>query len=225
LPLIAKQYQNAGMSDRLNSLTELEQTPRRLAAWQRIAFVGIRLGSLVVGLLGVAFSLAAIIAAWAMVIGPDRVWGATVTKYYGYPAVVALVLTAILRGFLWLGARLNPMVLAPQRRRFRFSLRTLFVGVTTAACLTAWAVSENRWARQRREFLAASGKVHIQAYQCEMRRPYIKWLLFGKDDVTFINLFPGTYDSAYLKQARDLFPEAEIISSSDPNAEPSGISR
>ena len=193
--------------------------------WQRITLRGAHLGSLVLGVFGAVFALAATIAAWGTFTGSDRVLALTVTKFYGYPAVVALALAAILRWLLWRTKRQNPMTLAPQRRSLRFSLRTLFVTVSIAAILTAWAVMNYRSARQRRAFLSVAGAVNghertVQGYRCEFKRPFVSWLLFGERRVTFINLYPGTYDAAYLEHLRSLFPEAEISSSSDSNAEP-----
>jgi hypothetical protein len=216
-------WYGVGMSDRANLTTPFGLLPDPTPRWQRITLRGAHLCSLVLGVFSVIFALAATIAAWAIVTGSDRAVAVTVTKFYGYPAVIALVFTAILRGLLWRARRLKPMTLAPQRRFFRFSLRALFVTVSIAAILTAWAVSNYRWARQRRAFLSVSGRVNghertVQSYYCEFDRPFIKWLLFGERRVTFMNLYPGSFDDAYLVQVRNLFPEAEIISSSDPNA-------
>jgi len=63
----------------------------------------------------------------------------------------------------------------------------------------------------------------MQAYSSDIDRTSIKWLLFGERRVTFINLYPGTYDDDYLVQMRNLFPETEISSSWDPNVEPQKI--
>jgi hypothetical protein len=116
----------------------------------------------------------------------------------------------------------------PKRRWFQFSLRRVFVLVTIIAILTAWAISNWRAERERRAFLGAAGAVNghprtIQGYHCDWDRKSIKWLLFGERRVTFMNLYPGTYDDIYLMRVRSLFPEAEIVSSSDPNVEPRKI--
>lgn len=209
------------MSERPNSMTRPEQLPYPSPKWQRIAWVGARLCSLMFGVL----SLAAMIAACGIVTGSDRRLAVTVTKFYGYPAVIALVLAAALRWLLWHDQRRRPIASASQRRWPRFSLRALFVMLTTAAILTAWAVSNYRWAHQRREFMAAAGAVNghertVQGYHTQESRTYIWWLLFRDHRVTFVHLFPGTFDDAYLVQVRELFPDAEISISSDPNAEP-----
>jgi hypothetical protein len=114
------------------------------------------------------------------------------------------------------------------RRWFQISLRRVFAWLTITAILTEWAVSNWRRARDRSDFLGAAGAVKghertMQAYHDAIDRTSIKWLLFGERHVTFINLYPGTYDDDYLVQMRKLFPEAEISSSRDQNAEPQKI--
>jgi hypothetical protein len=104
----------------------------------------------------------------------------------------------------------------------------VFVLVTIIAILTAWATWNWRVERERREFLGAAGAANghaitIQGYECDWDRKSIKWLLFGERRVTFMNLYPDTYDDANLVRVRSLFPEAEIVSSSDPNVEPKKI--
>ncbi len=112
-----------------------------------------------------------------------------------------------------------------KRRWFQVSLRRLFSLVTIIAILTAWATFNWRRAQQRQEFIRLAGAIDdhartIQGYQEKWDRKSIKWLLFGERRYTFMNLYPGTFDDAYLAKARELFPEAEIVSSSDPNVEP-----
>jgi hypothetical protein len=194
--------------------------------WQPLTLRTVHRCSLVLGLLGVVFALAATIAAWKTGTGTDRAVAGMVTRFYGYPAVVALVLAVALRWLLWRVGRRKPTTAAPQRRSLRFSLRALFITVSIAAILTAWAVSSYRAARQRWAFLSAAGARSghartVQGYHYEVQRPFIKWLLFGERSVTFMNLYPGTFDDAYLERAHKLFPEAEIVSSLDPNVEPS----
>jgi hypothetical protein len=109
-------------------------------------------------------------------------------------------------------------------RRLQFSLRQVFKIVTIVAILIGWAVWNWRRARERQEFLGVGGAINgheriIQAYSCDWDAKSIKWLLFGERRVYFINLYPATYDDAYLVQMRNLFPEAEISSSWDPNAD------
>jgi hypothetical protein len=116
-----------------------------------------------------------------------------------------------------------------KRHQFRFGLRRLFALVTIIAVLTAWAISNWRIEHERREFLGVAGAVNgnvrtVQGYRFDWDRKSIKWWLFGERRVTFMNLYPGTYDDAYLMRVRSLFPEAEIVSSSDPNVDPTKIS-
>jgi hypothetical protein len=116
-----------------------------------------------------------------------------------------------------------------KRRQVRFGLRRLFALVTIIAILTAWAVSNWRAERERRDFLGAAGAINghartIQGYEVDWDRKSIKWWMFGERRVTFMNLYPGTYDDAYLLRVRSLFPEAEIVSSVDENVEPTKIS-
>ncbi len=42
---------------------------------------------------------------------------------------------------------------SPKHRRLRFSLRTLFVVVTVAACIVGWTAYQLNWIRQRHEEL------------------------------------------------------------------------
>ena len=73
-------------------MTQPEPVRDPAPAWQRIVLTGAHLCSVVVGVFGVACALAAMIAAWPIVTGPVGAIAVTVTKFYGYPAVVALVL-------------------------------------------------------------------------------------------------------------------------------------
>jgi hypothetical protein len=115
------------------------------------------------------------------------------------------------------------------RHPFRFGLRRLFALVTIIAIVTAWAISNWRTVHERREFLDAAGAVNghartMQGYHFERDRWSIKWWLFGDHRVTFMNLYPGTHDDDSLMRVRSLFPEARIVSSSDPNADLTEIS-
>jgi hypothetical protein len=66
-------------------------------------------------------------------------------------------------------ALINAMTAAPNRRWFRFSLRTLFVLVTAAAC---WFGYQLNWIRQRHQFMA-------QATADEASRRHSQWETFG----------------------------------------------
>jgi hypothetical protein len=99
----------------------------------------------------------------------------------------------------------------PNRRRFRFGLRSLFIFVTVIAI---WAAYSANWIRQRREFVRKleSDPVFftIVRFDSAFYAPGLLWL-FGEDGVESIVL-PNVSDAA---DARRLFPEAQIASPPD----------
>ncbi len=92
----------------------------------------------------------------------------------------------------------------PNRRRFRFGLRSLFIFVTLVAL---WAAYSANWIRERREFVRKleSDPFAIARFDSAFYAPGLLWL-FGEDGVESIVLQSET-DTA---EARRLFPEAQI---------------
>jgi hypothetical protein len=117
------------------------------------------------------------------------------------------------------------MTPAPNRRWFRFSLRTLFVVVTILGC---WLAYEFNWIRQRRAVVAESPK--WLAYEGEdigpMAQPLapgLLWLLGEKGyagvnmvvivdelDDTLVDSWPPDDIKSELQRVEKLFPEAMV---------------
>jgi hypothetical protein len=104
----------------------------------------------------------------------------------------------------------------PTRRRwFAFSLRSLFVLMLLAGVLAAVLVRSWQTTQLRREYLNHAGAVNghlrtMQGYSSRVTRRTLGGLLFNDGRRTEIWLYPGSYDEAYLKRLRELFPEADI---------------
>src|SRR5438445_2478074 len=112
---------------------------------------------------------------------------------------------------------------AVKRRRFSYSLRTLFVAMTTVGFLLAWSLYELNWIRERHR-LEESGRVHRTADPSNVTlAPGLLWL-FGEQGhrrvVFYIDLtgHPSDDDAKVyntdlhqeMRKAKELFPEATI---------------
>jgi hypothetical protein len=99
----------------------------------------------------------------------------------------------------------------PNRRRFRFGLRSLFILVTLVA---VWAAYSANWIRERRDFVRKLESDPLSStiarFNSAFYAPGLLWL-FGEDGVESMVL-PNESDSAV---ARRLFPEAQIASVPD----------
>ena len=114
------------------------------------------------------------------------------------------------------------MTLAPKRRWFRFSLRTLFVVVTVACCWLGYYVN---WAHQRRhgrEWLEEHdwmqrGIGNISIPYVREAKPDLPWPLrmLGEGPLIFYLIAEGTEGrEEYLQRVAEmsrLFPECQII--------------
>jgi hypothetical protein len=87
-------------------------------------------------------------------------------------------------------------------RRFRFSLRTLFVTMTVLGCGIAWMAYQLHWIRQRHAFLQREHIVTYPPVQAERPLPW-SLKLFGESQQFLIGAPPDELD-----RARELFPEA-----------------
>ncbi len=99
----------------------------------------------------------------------------------------------------------------PKRRRFRFSLRAMFVMVTLAALAMGWAVWSLDWIRQRREFgrkLEQGTRAEFIDYDRTVGAPALLWF-FGEGGVRWVYI-PNASESD-LAEGRRLFPEAEVF--------------
>jgi len=96
------------------------------------------------------------------------------------------------------------------RRRFQFSLRTLFVLTVVVSIPLAWVGYSLSWIRQRREVLAGARVWDTSSFSSNVRRtaPAGLWLL-GETGVNDVTLLPGS--SLDTKELKRLFPEAEIV--------------
>ena len=119
--------------------------------------------------------------------------------------------------------------LAPKRRWFRYSLRTLFVVVTVCAVLLSWPLS---WVHQRHAFLAVQQEAHsaagfdgYESTDAEGKADVVEWRaapimlrLFGETGHTYVDVYVDGKDPRELTaldkqriwEASRLFPEAAI---------------
>jgi hypothetical protein len=103
---------------------------------------------------------------------------------------------------------------APDRRRFRWSLRTMFVVVTVFAVWLGWHFSDIHQRQVMRNLIKANkGAVVVDPRDDGNPSPDIpKWrrLLGDEGAVDFIAL-PDTSSDEQVSQVRRLFPEAQVI--------------
>ncbi len=100
--------------------------------------------------------------------------------------------------------KMHNMLDSSNHRRFRFSLRTLFVLVTLAALWIGWSFN---WIRERREFVREGNTSAPCAHGSTSRAPCLLWL-FGEQGAEVVLLF--TDEKADYDRARRLFPEAQV---------------
>ncbi len=86
----------------------------------------------------------------------------------------------------------------------------LLIGVLATVLVQSWQTTQ-----LRREYLNHAGAINghprtMQGYSFRATRRTLGGLLFGDGRVTEIWLYPGSYDEAYLRRMRELFPEAVI---------------
>jgi hypothetical protein len=92
----------------------------------------------------------------------------------------------------------------PRQRRFRFSVRTLFILVTIVAIWIGWSFN---WIRQRREFVRPGNELGAAVSTGEVRAPGMLWI-FGEQGAQVVLLF--TDKESDFERARRLFPEAHV---------------
>jgi hypothetical protein len=91
----------------------------------------------------------------------------------------------------------------PKRRRFRFSLRTLFVLVTITGIVSGWMAYQLNWIRERHDFLNR----HPQTYIYPLPGAKCPWpLKLFREDAWPELIVPVSADQA----AKRLFPESRI---------------
>ena len=115
------------------------------------------------------------------------------------------------------------MPLAPKRRWFAFSLRTMFIVVTVFGILAGWVAWNAKWISQRKAFGQRDSGAHfiVRAWSTTpTQKPSLVLFCFGEKPVSSLRLtFPTEGPSSRklngdevsdVKQAQRLFPEAEI---------------
>jgi hypothetical protein len=102
------------------------------------------------------------------------------------------------------------MTLVPKRRRFRFSLRTLFVVVTLAGGMAAFVGYNLNWIRQRHEFSAIDEPIWAFP-KWDSIAPGMLWI-FGEDGCDAMIVACSSIEDATEKRRgiRRLFPECEV---------------
>ena len=100
------------------------------------------------------------------------------------------------------------------RRWFRFTLRTLFVLMTLVACAVWYAHAQSKWLIARRGFLDK----HSVAYGTgAARAPGLLWAL-GERGI--VQVVVANEDK---QLAKDLFPEAHVTTSDNPQPPLAGV--
>jgi len=96
----------------------------------------------------------------------------------------------------------------PKRRWYQFSLRTMFVLVFLMSMPLAWVGYQLKWIRQRQGFAKRfDGFRQARHSQDDTQPPAPCWLgYFGEEGATRIYC-----PSAYVREAKALFPESQII--------------
>lgn len=104
------------------------------------------------------------------------------------------------------------MKAAKRNRWFSFSLRTLFVAVTIAACAAAWLIGQIRLVEQRRAFSETLFTRHGYFHYDMNEIPSLPWWreFLGDDGVQQIRV-PFTCESEFRSEAARLFPEAQFL--------------
>jgi hypothetical protein len=101
-------------------------------------------------------------------------------------------------------------------RRFRFSLRALFVLVAVAAIPCAWVSYSRHWIRERRAILGHPETIAtFRREPASFHAPYSLWL-WGEAGIYEITYPPGfIHDERTRRRSRWLFPEAEWVPPDD----------
>lgn len=98
---------------------------------------------------------------------------------------------------------------APNRRWFRFSLRTLFAVVTVVA-IAAYVVTVLSMVRQRAQAHQVYPIRATYTRPGDTKRPPFIWRLFGAETVHVVSLDPAGTNSD-VENLKRLFPEAHVV--------------
>jgi hypothetical protein len=101
-------------------------------------------------------------------------------------------------------------VTKPDRRWFRFSLRTLFAVVTVFCIVGGWAAYQLNWIRERQAFRESGKIVYAWGTNHGPDAPGMLWM-FGETGESGLRLDVAP-DDPELKRAQAMFPEAIITS-------------
>jgi hypothetical protein len=104
---------------------------------------------------------------------------------------------------------------APNRRWFRFTLRTLFVTVTLACALSGWLVWNLRQMRHRVETAkrieSRGGSVEWGwIYDSDLKSVPSLWRLIGAEPMFLVGLPCEIFTKDEAKAVRETFPEALV---------------
>ncbi len=106
------------------------------------------------------------------------------------------------------------MTAAPNRRWFRFRLRTLFAVVTVVGLASGWWAWNVRVASHRHLLLDSideRGIIHSMRYTADSSpMVWVEGLLFGEKSFIEIDLIDGTFNDNDVRQLRAWFPESEL---------------
>lgn len=98
---------------------------------------------------------------------------------------------------------------APNRRWFRFSLRTMLIVAASISCVLGswgWNVRQANFRRALLDSYYLRGIVVGSAQS----QAGLKWRLFGESTVLVLQVKEGSYKEAHIERLRSTFSQAEI---------------
>jgi hypothetical protein len=100
-------------------------------------------------------------------------------------------------------------------RRYRFSLRTLFVVMTLFACLIGWIAYNLNWIRQRHNYLSVTSVGIWRLPSWNSKAPGTLWM-FGEESFGSIGVYfedphaPTPQEEAEAIRLVEMFPECRV---------------
>ena len=113
------------------------------------------------------------------------------------------------------------MIATPERRWFRFSLRTLFVVVTLFGLLGAWIRSQQKWISDREAALkSADPNYWTPEFNINPTPAPITLRPFGARGISGILIIDMERQPLLKEKLEELFPKAKIVKSNVPGPRP-----
>jgi len=106
------------------------------------------------------------------------------------------------------------MNVAPRRRWFRFSLRSMFVAMTLLACLAGWLGRNVKQVREREQMRSVHAErgATVFGWGPPRNRPPLVWRLLGATEMgdLIITMPVKDFTEQEFRAAQALFPEASV---------------